>query len=126
MYKIYRLLNGDEIIGSVVHENNQVSTLEDPFTIDYFFNEETGKTHITMSKYMSFAANNATQINRDHITSEHEASENAVDYYLECLVKWAEDDEEELPTKSSEANEYNEKMKEILEVIQPNANTSLH
>ena len=123
MYKIYRLLNGDEIIGSVIHENNQVSTLEDPFTIDYFFNEATGKTHITMSKYMSFAANNATQINRDHITSEQEASENAVDYYLECLVKWAEDDEEEFPTKE---NDVNEKMKEILDVIQPNANTSLH
>lgn len=123
MYKIYRLLNGDEVIGNVIHENSQVSTLEDPFTIEYHFNEDTGKMHVTMSKYMSFAANSATQINRDHITSEHQASEDAVDYYLECLVQWGDDSEEELPTKE---NDVNEKMKEILDVIQPNANTSLH
>lgn len=129
-YKVYRLLNGDEVMGSVVHENDNCAIVEDPFIIDYHYNVKSGRTNVTMTRYMPFSANNSIEIKREHITSDNRASEDAVDYYLDVLVQWGDDgvvynkDEEEDPEE--ERNEFTDKVNEILETIQPNANTSIH
>lgn len=129
-YKVYRLLNGDEVMGSVVHENDNCAIVEDPFIIDYHYNVKSGRTNVTMTRYMPFSANNSIEIKREHITSDNAASKDAVDYYLDVLVQWGDDgvvynkDEEEDPEEG--ASPFTDKVNEILEAIQPNANTSIH
>ena len=129
-YKVYRLLNGDEVMGSVVHENDNCAIVEDPFIIDYHYNVKSGRTNVTMTRYMPFSANNSIEIKREHITSDNAASKDAVDYYLDVRVQWGDDgvvynkDEEEDPEE--ERNQFTDKVNEILETIQPNANTSIH
>ena len=129
-YKVYRLLNGDEVMGSVVHENDHIVIIEQPFVIDYRYHPKSGRTNVLMTRYLPFAANNEIEINRAHITSHNTASKDAVDYYLDVLVQWGDDgvvynkDEEEDPEE--ERSEFTDKVNGILETIQSNANTSIH
>ena len=132
-YKVYRLLNGDEVMGSVIHENDNCAIIEDPFIIDYHYNVKSGRTNVTMTRYMPFSANNSIEIKREHITSDNVASKDAVDYYLDVLVQWGDDGvvynkEEEDPVDKivKETKEFTDKINEVLDIVQPNANTSIH
>jgi len=133
-YKVYRLLNGDEVMGSVIHENDNCAIIDEPFILDYRYSPKTGRTNVTMTRYMPFSANSSIEIKRDHITSDNVASKDAVDYYLDVLVQWGDDgvvydkEEEEDPVDKivKETKEFTDKVNEVLDIIQPNANTSIH
>lgn len=124
MYNIFKLFNGDEVIGKIKGESDHFVTVEEPFIIMYDYDDTGKNSHVTMSKYMPFGETNTITIRKTHITSLQRPSKDAAEYYQTCkkMFEAADDTGQDSMTKE----EYQEYVKMFNASKTPGANTSIH
>lgn len=81
MISIVKLLNGTEIVGEVVKEENEFITMSDPLTINYRYKNDFSPPIISLTRFSSFSSSKETTIKREHILAVFVPSENMVKYY---------------------------------------------
>jgi hypothetical protein len=84
MIKIIKLLNGTEIIGSILQENNNIIEIDNPIQINYK-NIESSIPSISLTRYMQFSKIRKCTFEKSNVVNIVEPLEGMVSYYNTAL-----------------------------------------
>ena len=86
MIYLIKLINGDEVIGDIVEEQENTITVSNPLQIETVFNENTGTDHLMMSMYMPLGKiQEPLKYNKWHILQMVPARDQVIRYYYNSL-----------------------------------------
>ena len=85
MVSIIKLLNGTEIIGSILEENKQVIVIDNPLQINYTMKTPSSPPMIALQRYVPFSNKTIMSFKQEHIINKVEPLHNMVSYYNATL-----------------------------------------
>jgi hypothetical protein len=94
MTKIIKLVNDHEIIGDLIHEDNDSVILDNPFSIHYMTSSRSDRPIIGLLRYMPFADRRDIVFGKRDIINCLDARKSMIGYYktvVENYVKYVDE-----------------------------------
>lgn len=132
MIKIVKLQNNSEIIGHVLHEDDNNVLIEDPFTINYIFSPRNQRPVIGLLRYMPFAESRTISFQKTDIIVSLQARKSMANYYEAVLISHIKEVDESMDSELESIAEFevnqDESSTDVLTAMMErlNPNNSMH
>lgn len=117
--KLIKLVDGSELVGSVVQETRDYLVVERPLILHYRFYLG-GIPSVSFSRYMMFASSNSFTIQHSQVIVSVDARKAFADYYVECVEEYYTTIEETVDEELRsllQSTEKEQALKKILEMM---------
>jgi len=133
----FKLVNGLEVVGKVLGEEEGTILVENPLTVLYRWNPIAGMPTIAMQRYMAFGKEPLIVFQKDDIMNWMEPSDGMNNYYTYCLSQIEQTFDKNIANDFALLNKQetddqrdtnaDEQVKELLKrMMDPGANNTLH
>ena len=86
MTELYKLTNGEEIIGVTVGSTGEHFIVKQPMILQFLENSDNSLTGMVLVNYTPFSIEQTVNINRDTVVTRIPVKNNLIDYYEKSII----------------------------------------